>query len=81
MGRKRIDWNRIRWGSLTEWCLRHNDRIKRLTGKHCFTRNGDLNDNTLRYLYTHDEIIKRIARSHWKRVKRKIRFKLRVLKG
>ena len=79
--KKRIDWSRIRWGTLTEWCKRHEAEIRRLTGKSCFTRSGELNDHTLRYLYNHDEIIKRIAKSHWKRVKRKIRFKLYVLRG
>lgn len=78
---KSIDWDRIRWGTLTRWCRKHNDEIKRLTGKSCFTKTGELNDRTLRYLYNHDEIIKRIAKSHWKRVKRKIHFKLYVLRG
>ena len=79
--KKRIDWARIRWVTLTRWCEKHNSEIKRYTGRSCFTRSGELNDHTLRYLYNHDEIIKRIAKSHWKRVKRKIRFKLNVLRG
>ncbi len=81
MSRKRIDWEHIRWGTLTRWCKRHNKEIKRMTGKNCFTRSGELNDNTLRYLYNHEEIIKRIAKSHWKRIKKKIQFKLYVLKN
>lgn len=78
---KRIDWSRIRWGSLTEWCRKHNDEIKRMTGKSCFTRSGELNDNTLKYLYNHPEILKKISKSHWRRIRRKIQFKLYVLKG
>ncbi len=79
--RKRLDWDRIRWGSLTEWCLRHSKEIKRYTGKPCFTKTGELNDNTLRYLYNHPDVVKRIAKSHYKRILRKIRFKLFVLRG
>ena len=80
-GRSTIDWGRIRWGTLTDWCKRHNSQVKRYTGKDCFTKNGELNDNTLRYLYNHDEVVKRIAKSHWKRILRKIQFKLHVLRG
>ena len=79
--RKRIDWDRIRWGTLARWCRKHNDEIKRLTGRNCFTKDGGLNDHTLRYLYKHQEIVKRIAKSHYKRILRKIRFKLYVLRG
>ena len=79
--KKRIDWARIRWGTLTGWCKRHNDRIKRYTGKSCFTKGGELNDHTLRYLLNHPEIVKKIAKSHYKRILRKIQFKLYVLKG
>ena len=78
---KRIDWGRIRWGTLTAWCKRHEQEIKRYTGRSCFTRSGELNDHTLRYLYRHQDIVKRIAKSHYKRILRKIRFKLYVLKG
>ena len=77
----KIDWDRIRWSTLTDWCHRHEGEIRRLTGKDCFTRTGELNDNTLRYLYNRDDVIKRIAKSHWKRIKRKIQFKLHVLRG
>jgi len=79
--RKRIDWERIRWGTLTAWCKRHNSQIKRLTGKPCFTRSGELNDNTLKYLYNHPDIVKRISKTHYKRILRKIQFKLHVLRG
>ena len=79
--RKGVDWARIRWGTLTAWCKRHEKEIRRLTGRNCFTKTGELNDRTLRYLYKHQEIVKRIAKSHWKRILRKIRFKLNVLKG
>ena len=75
----KIDWSRIRWGSLTKWCQRHNREIERLTDKSCFTRDGKLNDNTLKYLYNHPEILQKITRQ-WKHIKRKIGFKLRVLK-
>jgi len=77
---KRIDWSKIRWGTLTAWCRRHEREIRRLTGKNCFTRSGELNDNTLRYLYSHPEILRKITRQ-WKRIKRKIQFKLYVLGG
>ena len=79
--RRGINWARIRWGTLTAWCKRHEKEIRRLTGRNCFTKTGELNDRTLRYLYKHQEIVKRIAKSHWKRILRKIRFKLNVLKG
>jgi hypothetical protein len=81
MGKRKVDWSRIRWGTLTEWCRRHNAEIRKLAGKTCFARNGELNDRTLRYLYDHPEIIKRISKTHWRRIWRKIHFKLHVLKG
>jgi len=79
--RKRIDWERIRWGTLTAWCKRHQAEIRRMTGKNCFTRSGELNDNTLRYLYSHPDIVKRISKTHYKRILHKIQFKLYVLGG
>ena len=79
--KKRIDWARIRWGTLTEWCKRHEAEIRRLTGKSCFTRTGELNDRTLRYLYKHPDIIKKISKTHWRRIWRKLHFKLYVLRS
>jgi len=79
--RRNIDWDKIRWGTLTDWCRKHNARIKRLTGKSCFTKTGELNDRTLRYLYNHPDIIKKMSRTHWRRIWRKLHFKLNVLKG
>ena len=82
MGRKRkkIDWSRIRWGSLTRWLLRHRQEIRRKYGDP-FTRDGEINDNVLRKLYKDEDFLKKLAGSHWKRIKRKIHFKLHVLRG
>ena len=79
--KKLINWKRIRWGSLTRWLERHEDEIQRLTGHRAFTRSGEINDNTLRILAAHPEYVKKIAGPHWKKIMRKIKFKLKVLKG
>jgi len=78
---KRIDWDRIRWGTLTRWCKKHDSEVRKLTGRSCFTKRGELNDNTLRYLYNHPEILRKISRTWWRRIWRKIHFKLYVLRG
>ena len=76
-----IRWRRIKWGSLTRWLKRHRSEIRRLTGHDPFTRSGEINDNTLRILRGHPEYVKKIAKSHWRKIMRKIVFKLRVLRG
>ena len=76
--RNRINWERIDWGSLTKWCQRHNSQVEKHTGKNCFTKDGKLNDRTLRYLYNHPEILAKITRK-WRHIWRKIHFKLHVL--
>ena len=78
--RKGIRWSRIRWGSLTRWLREHEDEIERLTGHKPFTRDGEINDNTLRILKAHPEIVKKISKSRWKHIMRKIVFKLKVLR-
>ncbi|BBC20957.1 hypothetical protein [Aeropyrum globular virus 1] len=80
MARRRIDWSRIRWGSLTRWLLKHRQAIKRRYGDP-FTKTGEINDRVLRKLYKDEEFLKRLAGSHWRRIKRKIQFKLYVLGG
>lgn len=77
---RKIDWSRIRWGSLTRWLLKHREAIKRKYGDP-FTRDGEINDNVLRKLYKDEDFLRKLAGSHWKRIKRKIQFKLYVLRG
>ena len=78
--KKRINWDKTRWGSLPRWLLKHRQAIKRRYGDP-FTKTGEINDNVLRKLYNDEEFLKKLAGSHWKRIKRKIQFKLYVLKG
>ena len=80
MANKRINWKKIRWGTLTRWLKDHRDEIRRYTGRSPFTRSGEINDQVLRTLLAHPEIVRRIAKSHYKRILRKIRFKVKVLK-
>ena len=75
-----INWKRIKWGSLTRWLEEHRAEIKRKYGDP-FTRSGEINDNVLRKLAKDDEFLKKLAGSHWKHIKRKIIFKLNVLRG
>ena len=79
--KKAINWKKIRWGSLTRWLEKHENEIQKLTGHKAFTRSGEINDNTLRILAAHPEYVKKISKSHWKKIMRKIKFKLRVLRG
>ena len=80
-GKKKINWKKIKWGSLTRWLKRHEKEIKRLTGRSPFTRTGEINDNTLRYLKAHKDVLKKIAGKQYKHILRKIIFKLNVLRG
>ena len=79
--KKLINWKKIRWGSLTKWLEEHRSEIKRLTGHDPFTKSGEINDNTLRILKAHPEYVKKISKSHWKKILKKIEFKLNVLRG
>ena len=82
--RKRIDWSKIRWGTLTKWCYRHRSEIKRKYGDPFrVNRNGrvELNDRVLRKLVKDEEFLKKLSGTHWKRIKKKIQFKLNVLGG
>lgn len=76
----RINWKKIRWGTLTKWLKKHRAAIKRRYGDP-FTKSGEINDNVLRRLVKDDAFLKKLAGSHWKRIKRKILFKLNVLRG
>ena len=78
-GGKRIDWDKIRWGSLTEWLLRHREEIRERYGKDPFTKTGEINDNVLRRLYRDKEFLRELAGSHADTVWHKIHFKLHVL--
>ncbi len=83
MGRKKhkIDWSKIEWGSLTRWLRKHEKEIKRALGKSPFTRSGEINDNVLRELKKNKKLLKKLAGPHWKKILRKIIFKLNILKG
>jgi len=79
-GRRRINWSRIKWGTLTEWLLRHRDAIRRRYGDP-FTKTGEINDRVLRRIYNDERFLKKEAGSHWRKIKKKIQFKLNVLGG
>ena len=85
MGRRRksrgINWGKIKWGSLARWLKRHEKDIRRHFGKSPFTKTGEINDNVLRRIYRDVDFLKRVSGSHWKRIRKKIQFKLYVLKG
>lgn len=78
--RKRVNWKRIKWGSLTRWLKRHRSQIKRKYGDP-FTKTGEINDRVLRKLAKDQAFLKKLAGSHWKKILKKIRFKLNVLRG
>jgi len=78
--RKRIDFSKIKWGTLTKWLYKHRRAIKRKYGDP-FTKTGELNDNVLRRLYHDEAFLKRLSKNKWKKIKKKIHFKLYVLKG
>jgi len=80
--RKKIDWSKIRWGSLTRWLKKHRKAIKRKYGDPFrVNKRGqvEINDRVLRKLYKDEKFLKKLAGSHYKRIKRKIQFKLYVL--
>lgn len=78
MGKGKIKWDKIRWGTLTKWLMKHRSDIKRKYGDP-FTKSGEINDKVLRQLYKDEEFLKKMSGSQWKRIKRKIHFKLNVL--
>jgi len=79
MGRKRVDWGSIRWGTLTRWLKKYEGKIKRRYGESPFTRSGEINDRVLRKLYKDENFLRRLSGPHWRRIRRKIGFKLHVL--
>jgi len=79
--RGKINWKKIKWGTLTKWLKRHEKEIKRALGKSPFTKSGEINDNVLRELKSNKKLLKKLAGPHWKKILRKIIFKLNVLKG
>ena len=81
---KKINWKKIKWGSLTKWLKKHRAAIRRSVGDPFVVRGGkivEINDNVLRKLVKNEALLRKLAGSHWKRIKRKILFKLNVLKG
>ncbi len=78
--RKRINWSKIRWGTLTRWLKKHRSKIKDRYGASPFTRSGEINDRVLRKLYKDKAFLKELSKTHWKRIRRKIQFKLYVLR-
>ena len=79
MGKKRINWKKIKWGSLTRWLKKHRKEIARKYGDP-FARSGEINDHVLRKLYKDKEFLKKLAGSKWKKIWRKIHFKIHVLR-
>ena len=82
--RKRINWKKIRWGTLTRWLKKHRRSIKRKYGDPFVVKGNEvveINDRVLKKLEKDEKFVKRLSGSHWKKILRKIRFKLRVLRG
>jgi len=82
--KRRINWSKIRWGTLTRWLKRHRKQIKRKYGDPFVVKNNkaiEINDKVLQKLEKDEKFVKRLSGSHWKKILRKIRFKLRVLRG
>lgn len=74
-----VDWDRVRWGSLTEWLEKHRAAIRRATGSDPFTARGTMNTRVLRRLAEDEDLLRRLAGTHYRRIKRKILFRLNVL--
>ena len=83
--RNKINWNKIKWGTLTNWLKRHREEIIKLTGQDPFVVDKkigkivEINDRTLRKL-NDPKTLQKIT-PQWKKILKKIRFKLNVLKG
>ena len=75
-GRKRKDkWIQRaikRPGSLRAWLKRHEKKLRRLTRMKVFNKDGTVNERLIEYLERHPDVIKKISKSHWKRIWRKV---------
>jgi len=79
--KERIKWSKIKWGSLTRWLRKHEKQIRKRYGVSPFTKSGEINDRVLQKMKNDDAFLKKISKSHWKKIKKKIVFKLNVLRG
>ena len=77
----RIDWEDIRWGTLTKWLLKHRHMIRRRYGMDPFRRDGKISLTVVKRLYRDEEFLKRLSRSHWKRIKKKLQFYINQIRG
>ncbi|MHA1594309.1 MAG: hypothetical protein ACTSXX_06135 [Candidatus Baldrarchaeia archaeon] len=59
-------------GSLRAWLKRHEKKLRRLTGFKVFNKDGTVNERLIEYLERHPDVIKKISKSHWKRIWRKV---------
>ena len=59
-------------GSLRRWLKRHEAEIKRYLGTSPFNRDGTIKMSVLRRLHANKDLLKRIAKSHWRRIWHKI---------
>ena len=46
-----------------------------------FTKKGEINDHVLKCLERNPEYVRKLAGTHYKRILKKIRFKLNILRG
>lgn len=76
---KRVDWQEIKWGTLTRWLKKHLNSIKRKFGNP-FTKSGKLSKTVLKRIYNDEEFLKRTAGRRWKHIKRKIHFYIYVIR-
>ena len=79
--KKRIDFSKLRWNSLKRWLKKHRRSIIAKYHEDPFTKTGEINDRVLRRLQKDENYVKKLSGTHYKRILKKIRFKLNVLKG
>lgn len=78
MGGK-INWRKIKWGTLEEWLKKHQGEIEKRYHMKPFTKDGKMNEKLLRKMYKDTNFLKQVSGSHYKRIKRKIQFRLYVI--
>lgn len=75
---RRIDFSKIKWGTLTKWLKRHEKKIRRVFGKRPFTAGGKINKALVRVMLSNPEKLKRITRRS-PLILRKLRFYYYIL--
>ena len=78
--RRRIEWDEIRWGTLTRWLKKHEEKIRKKYGRSPFRRDGKISLSVAKRLYADEKFLRELAGSHWKRIRRKLHFYIHILR-